>query len=68
MLCCSQSIASQGRPEGFQREIGKLFGLARRRETSAFGKAIALSENSMNIEFGQVEQYVRRRLILEHVT
>ena len=34
-------------PEGFQRAIGKPFGRARRRETSAFGKVIVLSENSI---------------------
>ena len=34
-------------PEGFQRAIGKPFGRARRRETSAFGKAIVLNENSI---------------------
>ena len=42
-----KSIASKGRPEGFQRAIGKPFGRARRREISALGKAILLSENSI---------------------
>ena len=46
ILFCIKSIASKGRPEGFQRAIGKPFGRARRRETSALGKAILLSENS----------------------
>ena len=47
ILFCIKSIASKGRPEGFQRAIGKPFGRARRRETSALGKAIVLSENSI---------------------
>ena len=47
ILFCIKSIASKGRPEGFQRAIGKPFGRARRRETSALGKAIVLSENSL---------------------
>ena len=47
ILFCMKSIASKGRPEGFQRAIGKPFGRARRRETSDLGKAIVLSENSM---------------------
>ena len=52
ILFCIKSIASKGRPEGFQRAIGKPFGRARRRETSAFGKAIVLSENSMTVKGG----------------
>ena len=47
ILFCIKSIASKGRPEGFQRAIGKPFGRARRRETSDLGKAIVLSENSI---------------------
>ena len=34
-------------PEGFQRATGKPFGRARRRETSALGKAIVLNEDSI---------------------
>ena len=49
ILFCIKNIASKGRPEGFQRAIGKPFGRARRRETSALGKAIVLSENSINM-------------------
>ena len=49
ILFCIKSIASKGRPEGFQRAIGKPFGRARRRETSDLGKAIVLSENSMSV-------------------
>ena len=51
ILFCMKSIASKGRPEGFQRAIGKPFGRARRRETSALGKAIVLSENSISMAF-----------------
>ena len=51
ILFCIKNIASKGRPEGFQRAIGKPFGRARRRETSALGKATVLSENSINIIF-----------------
>ena len=47
ILFCIKSTASKGRPEGFQRAIGKPFGRARRRETSALGEAIVLSENSI---------------------
>ena len=34
-------------PEGFQRATGKPFGRARRRETSALGKAIVLNKDSI---------------------
>ena len=47
ILFCIKSTASKGRPEGFQRAIGKPLGRARRRETSALGEAIVLSENSI---------------------
>ena len=36
-------------PEGFQRAIGKPFGRARRRETSAIDKAIVLRKNNMKV-------------------
>ena len=44
ILCSMKSITSRGRPEGFQRAIGKPFGRARRREISAFSKAIIKRE------------------------
>ena len=40
ILCSMKSITLRGWPEGFQRAIGKPFGRARRRETSAFEKAL----------------------------
>ena len=63
ILFCIKSIASKGRPEGFQRAIGKPFGRARRRETSALGKAIVLSENSLTRSAFSLSPLARRRTL-----
>ena len=47
ILCYINKLYQRDGPEGFQRAIGKPFGRARRRETSAFDKATISNENSI---------------------